>query len=250
MSDNDNVQKNLNMRAAYAEALEQAAEEVYGSRYKQARVVEDLLDQTRFQPDSSRIEDDLKRNRFASGPDVEMPDEEEEEESVEEMSVGDKLTNLKQIDDKGAAVAEWLRERGPQQIERQFVVNLIQNEAGYSQSMAYNIARDALEELVPSPFNDADLDEWARQEAEKSEKRFASFEAFAGVDEEDVPEDVWFKSESEAQDAYQRALVKMRISDVRESRKETAFDKLVSLRPSYVDREFVESEREEFEAQK
>lgn len=252
MSENDTVQKKLNLREPYAEALEEAAEEIYGSTYKQARVVEALLDQTKYQPDEGRIKDDLRRNVFANGPTVEVEDEAEEsdeEESVEELSAGEKLSRLKELEvDRGEVVAEWLRQNGPKRIERSFVVGVIESEAGYSQSMAYNIARDALDELVESPFNDAELDDWADTKADELSKhstaRVASFAAFAGVDEGDVPVGVWFKNQSDARDAYQQALVRVRIGDAPPRRTEEAFEKLAELRPSYVDESIINSERE------
>jgi len=107
MSDNDEktVQKNLNLRESYAEALEEAAKEIYGSSYKQARVVEALLDETRFQPDSQRIKDDLRKNGFGIDP-IQRQEEEEDEPDASEMWVAERMSQLKELDvDRGETVA-------------------------------------------------------------------------------------------------------------------------------------------------
>lgn len=252
MSDNDKtVQKKLNLRESYAEALEDAAEELYGSNYKQARVVEALLDQTRFQPDSQRIAEDLRRNGLGIDPmaaaNPHSKDDEEEEEE-ETLSIEEQLERMKELDvDNAAVTVRWLREQGPAKISRKALVDILQSRTEYGQASAYNIAGDALSELIESPMSR--LDEWAEDKSEElakhSRRRSRTFAAFAGVDESYVETDVWYTSEQKAAEVYQQLVVRVRLSDVARTRREAAFEELADRRPEFVEESFIERERKE-----
>lgn len=251
MSNDDNdkmetTQKKLNLREPYAEALEEAALEVFGSRYKQARVVEALLDQTKYRPDGVRITDDLRRT--LGSPDMGLHSNEEEEDEAEDLDLSERFKRMKELDvDNAETTAEWLRERGPAKITRKQLVSIIEAETRYSQASAYNIARDALKELIETPLNG--VDEWAQELSESlaahTRKRAQTFAEFAGVEEEYVDTDVWYTDEEKAAEDYQQLVVRVRMSDVARNRRDAAFEELARRRPEYVEASFVERERED-----
>jgi len=249
MSDNNEktVQKNLNLRESYAEALEEAAKEIYGSSYKQARVVEALLDETHFQPASQRIKDDLRKNGFGIDP-IQRQEEEEDEPDASELSVVEQMSQLKKLDvDKGETVAAFVEQAGSERVERSLVVGIIQTEADYSQSMAYNIANDALGHLIPSPFADERLDEWAQETASEMANHASvnidGFADFAGINE--LPVEIWYTDEDAAEKDYRQVLARITVSDVSSARKKAAFNQVAEARPLYVSEDFIKKQRKQ-----
>ena len=249
-SGGEKVQKNLNIRSEYADSLERMAEDIYDSKYAQGRIIEDLIDLTTYKPVNTQIRESLTEMGYRSSvisSDVAESEQEgrsntpQQQEAQEEEEVGiDDIKGARSVD-RGKVVAEHIKKEFDEPVTKGDIRDVVMSEAGYGRTGAYNVVSEALTHLISSPFNGAELDEWAE---ETSNGKILSFEKFAGVDEGVVRRGCWFFDESGARDAYQQALVKTRIADAPQSRTKEAFDVLADERPSYVDEEWVEKERD------
>jgi len=243
---NGTVQKKLNIRASYASALEDMAEDLYGSKYKQARVIEDLIDLTQYEPLSTKTEDILQtpnhhgtvlREDVEDELDIEGENSDEDpvhkedqlstdfEESKDSEPLEERLSRMKGSRnlDRGAIVEEVAEEMLPPAFTKGMLVEVLQNEAEYGRSGAYNVLKEA--NLYEFPLDEKSLNRWARAKARQTEAEFETFAEFAGIDPDEIPYEKLYS----AQEAVERAVTEVVVEIETEghpARRDAALEKI------------------------
>jgi hypothetical protein len=247
-SETGTVQKKLNIRPEYADALEKMAEDMYGSTYKQGRVIENLIDLTKYRPLSTQIDEWLRQpdhhgtvlsDEVESEMSIESDSDEsavhkEDQNSTESNGTQDgepleeRLSRMKgsRSLDKGDIVEQVAKERLPPMFSKEMLAEVLQNEAGYGRSGAYNVIEEA--NLHEFPLDRQDLDRWARAKMRNSNASADTFAEFAGIaDHFDIPYDKVFASREEMKEVVTKLYVEIEAEgDAR--RKEDALAKLES----------------------
>lgn len=250
MADNDSdgakgtTQKNLRLREPYAEALEKMSEQLYGNKRSQARVVEDLIDLTEFQP-VHREAADLIQTQPHSGT---VLSEEAEEVAVEKDSEDSPVHKKKEFDskesgtqdgkslqerlktmkgshnlDKGEIVEQVAEEMLPPAFSKGMLAEVLQNEAGYGGSGAYNVIKEA--DFYEFPLDQKSLNRWARAKARQTEAEFETFAEFAGIDPDKIPYGKLFSEREAVERAVTEVFVEIE-TDGHSARRDAALEKI------------------------